>query len=462
MLFLTLLSIIFPCLATDLDSQIPFNVVQGSFPVPNATRSFWTHGAPDANPLAREGSHGQLTPEADVCIIGSGITGVSAAYHLANANIPLNVAVLEARDFCSGATGRNGGHLTPSLFSGFRSRRALHGEADAVRSYLLEHHTASSILSFIGRHNLSQAVDLVHGGHLRLFFTQSEEESARADYQAAIKAGWNPDEHVRWLDANQMNETYGTPYPSYGTSFAHNLWPLKLVTQLYRRASASASLNLTLHTHTPVLSIKKATQAGRKWSLDTPRGHISCSTVIHATNAYGSQLVPSLSSIIIPTRGQIIAAETTVTSPESVRLPEAGSWGANAGFEYWFPRPNSTTVILGGGREASDGEYNLIDDSVVNPRVGETLRSFLPRVFAAIKMEVKVTMEWTGIMGYTKSGNPIVGKIADGQFITLGYNGHGMPRAYGCAEAIAGMIAAELQGKKWDMPPWFPKHYLIQ
>ncbi|KAM6492626.1 FAD dependent oxidoreductase [Amanita muscaria] len=197
-------------------------------------------------------------------------------------------------------------------------------------------------------------------------------------------------------------------------------------------------------------------EAGRKWSLDTPRGWISCRTVIHATNAYGSQLVPSLSSIVVPTRGQVIAAEMTVTDPTpSVYLKQDHGRPTTD-----LTRPNSTTVILGGGREASsDGEYNLVDDSVVNPRVTETIRSFLPRAFPAIKMEVKVTMEWTGIMGFTKSGNPIVGKIADGQFISLGYNGHGMPLAYGCAEAIAGMIAAELQGKKWDMPAWFPKHY---
>lgn len=53
-----------------------------SLPVPNPTKSFWID-TPGANPLAKEGSEGILTSDADVCIIGSGITGVSAAYHLA-------------------------------------------------------------------------------------------------------------------------------------------------------------------------------------------------------------------------------------------------------------------------------------------------------------------------------------------------------------------------------------------
>ena len=79
-----------------------------SLPVSNATRSFWTDGAPGVNPLARAGSTGPLTADADICVIGSGITGVSVAYHLsklfgsnATSQDALSVVVLEARDFCS-------------------------------------------------------------------------------------------------------------------------------------------------------------------------------------------------------------------------------------------------------------------------------------------------------------------------------------------------------------------------
>ena len=72
-------------------------------PVPHPTRSFWLD-SPGANPRAAEGSTGPLTDDADVCIIGAGITGVSTAYHLAHAarahERPLKVVILDARDFC--------------------------------------------------------------------------------------------------------------------------------------------------------------------------------------------------------------------------------------------------------------------------------------------------------------------------------------------------------------------------
>ncbi|KAG6881221.1 hypothetical protein C0993_002342, partial [Termitomyces sp. T159_Od127] len=101
--------------------NIPGLIGLPGLPVVNPTLSFWID-SPGANPLAKEGSDGALSVDADVCIIGSGITGVSAAYHLAKGveareSGPIMALVLDARDFGSGATGRNGGHLTPVRFN---------------------------------------------------------------------------------------------------------------------------------------------------------------------------------------------------------------------------------------------------------------------------------------------------------------------------------------------------------
>jgi hypothetical protein len=75
-----------------------------SLPVSNATLSFWAYSV-GANPLATHGSEGPLTSDADICIIGSGITGTSAAHVLSKSEFKdigrkLNVVMLEARDFC--------------------------------------------------------------------------------------------------------------------------------------------------------------------------------------------------------------------------------------------------------------------------------------------------------------------------------------------------------------------------
>lgn len=89
-----------------LETSANFTPSPASLPATNSTRAFWLHPVLQVNPLAKEGSEGPLTDEADVCIIGSGITGISAAYQLSNlfpqqnAVDSLKVVILEARDFC--------------------------------------------------------------------------------------------------------------------------------------------------------------------------------------------------------------------------------------------------------------------------------------------------------------------------------------------------------------------------
>ncbi|PIL27975.1 hypothetical protein GSI_09919 [Ganoderma sinense ZZ0214-1] len=80
-------------------------------------------------------------------------------------------------------------------------------------------------------------------------------------------------------------------------------------------------------------------------------------------------------------------------------------------------------------------------------------------------------MEWTGIVVFgTKTGDPLVGPVLDpstgqpdafkGQYISACYSGHGNPCPYRCAEAVAGMIVADIEEKEWSVPDWLPRHFL--
>lgn len=73
-------------------------------PVQNSSVPFWT--VPNS-PIAQHGADKELPEDADVVIIGSGITGASIAKTiLENSESPIRVVMLEARDACSGASGR--------------------------------------------------------------------------------------------------------------------------------------------------------------------------------------------------------------------------------------------------------------------------------------------------------------------------------------------------------------------
>jgi hypothetical protein len=82
-----------------------------SFPVPGGMPSFW-HSQPDA--LDNHRSTESLPETSDIVVIGAGFAGASTAHHcldLAHGAKKPSMVVLEARQACSGATGRNGNPL---------------------------------------------------------------------------------------------------------------------------------------------------------------------------------------------------------------------------------------------------------------------------------------------------------------------------------------------------------------
>ncbi|KAH9930477.1 FAD dependent oxidoreductase [Epithele typhae] len=424
-------------------------------PVANSTKSFWID-SPGANPLAKVGSTGPLTHSADVCVIGSGISGMSAAYNLAS-EPGLNVAVFEARDFC-----RNGGHLTPYLFQGFEKIALEYGAEQAKVGFELEQYTARTLVKLIQDEGIADAVDFIHGGHTCVLMSEVALNRRKGDFKAAATAGTNLSS-VKWLTEGEMHEKYGTPHPGF-TFDAYNLWPLKLVTQFYhiaKRHLEASSGSLSLHTNTPVVQVLPS---GDKWELVTPRGSTTCKYVLHATNAYAGHLLRSMSGEvgIVPTRGQVVAVRSRNTG--------MSSWTDTTG-EYWFPRPGggeTPLIILGGGGHVS----GVVDDSVVEQNKHDFLVKFLPRVFDAPEYEPE--MEWVpalsdGIMGYTSVGDPFVGPLEPlegssfkGQYISAGFSGHGMPRTFASVQAAVEMILADLHEEEWKQPEWLPDRFLTR
>ncbi|KAJ6614127.1 hypothetical protein B0H10DRAFT_1950919 [Mycena sp. CBHHK59/15] len=297
----------------------------------------------------------------------------------------------------------------------------------------------------------TESVDLVEGGHTTVFFTDSELEAVKADFEVAMDAGVDL-KATQWMSKDNMKLFGG-----------HNLWPLKFVTHLYRLAKeTTGSFDLSIHTHTPVMSIYSSSSPCR-WAVQTHCGVLNCSYVIHATNVRDNTHLC-----------QVMATRATASAEDIGKC----SWDRNKGFEYWFPRPvigvEKPLIIVGGGREVSwpGFEYYQTDDSIVNHQVGDTLRKFLPSAFPGVfEKDQQPEEEWTGIMGYIKLQDPFVSPVTRnsdarvgtfaGQYISAGYSGHGMPRAFACAEIIASMIVANMSRAKWQPPKWFPDRFLM-
>ena len=197
-------------------------------------------------------------------------------------------------------------------------------------------------------------------------------------------------------------------------------------------------------------------------TLHTPRGSIATGTVILATNAYTSALVPSFSDLIVPVRGHMSAL---LPPRDSTRLPN--SYGAVAALgqprnndDYLTQRPFDTTprpgghLMFGGGRSAAAlPSLGMADDSAIDAAVAAYLRRALPQLLelgGAVRPgdALAPAAVWSGIMAYSRDNHPWVGPLParPGVWLCAGYTGHGMPNATLCARALVHMVLGAERG----------------
>jgi len=116
-------------------------------------------------------------------------------------------------------------------------------------------------------------------------------------------------------------------------------------------------------------------------------------------------------------------------------------------------------IILGGFRRLSDGKgIGTFDDSTIDQNVHKAMVAFLNTAFGV--REDQITHEWTGIMGYTKDGCPLVGKLGTRrEYMACGFNGHGMAMCFKAGRDIAWLIL----GKEVTIPKCFdPNRFFYQ
>ena len=234
---------------------------------------------------------------------------------------------------------------------------------------------------------------------------------------------------------------------------AAKVWPYKLVTWILEdliRSNNAETFNLQVST--PVQHVQRVNES---WALHTPRGQVTAKQVLLATNGYTSHLLPKMTNLITPVRGQVCA----LRPPEdAIPTKNTHGWIANGQEDYFIEIGEKNTIVFGGERLAvPSGGKGISRDDEVDPVLGQILR----RACADnIKLRPKdkeecekleAEYEWTGIMGFSKDSWPWVGQVpeslggGDGLWICAGFTGHGMPVAARCAIAAAELLSG---GKK--------------
>lgn len=428
----------------------------GCLPVVNSTVPFWHQ---DIHELHDHRTTEELPESSDVVIIGAGYAGISTAYHLVKGSeggSKLSVTILEARGVCSGATGRNGGHIRPDMYSPMPKFIDRAGLERAVEVAEFEVAHLNAIKSLVETEKIDCDFTLTRS--IDVWCNEEAAVKAKKLYDTLVSRNLDYMKDVFFVLGKDAEGISGVKGAKACASFtAATLWPYKLILHLTESILQTGLVNL--QTHTPVTSVTRAPSGG--FIVTTPRGTTFARKVVYANNAYVSGLLPQYSQAIVPCKGLC----THISVPEGTTPPLLNNSyivrEEDEVISYLIPRADGSIVVGGANlkyRPFLEQWYNNVDDSVLINEVKNYFDGYMQRNFRGWENSgTRVDKVWTGVMGYSWDTHPHVGALPgeDDQYILAGFNGHGMPVVFLSALGIAKMVREGVKFEDTGVPRLF-------
>jgi gamma-glutamylputrescine oxidase len=388
-----------------------------------------THGFKDSYYLATSHAAPEYPAlngavDVDLCVIGAGATGLSAAIHAAEAG--LSVAVVEGGRVGWGASGRNGGQLIPGLRKGAHELIKLYGHDRAKALFDAALNARATVTGLIERFNID--CDLTLKGHLLGAVKPAHAREFDEEISALQSIGY---EHARALSAFEMRDLVEAKY--YGgllDAMGGHYHPLNYTLGLAR---AATGLGVQIFEHSPAIKITD----GQTVLIDTPKGQIRAKRVIAAGDAYLSGLLPEVEARYIPI-GSYIGVTEPLSDPQS--LIKQGLAVSDTRFVVNYFRLTADGRLLFGGGESYFPEPPHDMASFVRKPLEET--------FPQLK-GIRLDYAWGGKVSVTATRLPHMGQIG-GQtgniYYAHGYSGMGALMATEAGKMLADAIRAD-EGK---------------
>jgi glycine/D-amino acid oxidase-like deaminating enzyme len=356
--------------------------------------------------------------DVDVCVVGGGLAGLTAARELARRG--WSVAVLEASRVGFNASGRNAGIVAPGFSERLERIIERVGLARARELWVLSAGGVDYVRTTI-RETQMAAVSPVEGYLSVQRFDSDEQLYAQAEL-IGEKLGI---EVEAWSTA-QVREVLKTKAYFQGLHFpgAFHIHPLNYALGLAAEAEAAG---VKIFEQTRALEIDAA---GVRKRVATASGLVRAGHVVLAGNVDLAPLCPPVSGSILPVAGYM-----ATTAPLGERLLDALTY---SGAVCDTRRAGDYHRIVDGDRLLWGGRLGAV---LASPRrLAKIMRRDIGKVFPQLG-EVEITHAWGGVMGYAVHRMPQIGEVSPGLWVATAFGGHGINTSSMAGELIARAVA---------------------
>ncbi len=352
---------------------------------------------------------------ADVCVVGAGFTGLSAARHLAAKG--LRVIVLDAHRVGFGASARNGGQVWSGYNTPQRQLAKKYGAEHARRMWDLTQEAKADVRAICAAE--------VPEAHYRPGIAEAAVKPAELDEMhrdaAFLQSAYGYDQMTLWdraaMRAVIKTDDYHGGHLDMGAGHMH---PLRYLLAQARLAEAAGAV---IHDRSEVHHIAHGDPA----EVRTGRGRVQANHVILAGNGYLSNIDRKVTAKIMPVNSFIAATEPLGDRADAVLARDIAVSDSKFVLNYY--RLSEDRRLLFGGRPS----YSIGFPKDIAAFMSARIDAMFPQIAG-----VGIDHAWGGTLGITANRLPSLQKVAPNVVSAGGYSGVGV-----ALSGMAGKIMAE-------------------
>ncbi|PXA82943.1 FAD-dependent oxidoreductase [Nostoc sp. 3335mG] len=360
--------------------------------------------------------------ETDVCVVGGGYAGLSAALHLARAG--KRVVLLEADRLGWGASGRNGGQVHVGMRREQEWLEQHLGPDDASELWRVAL-DARAHLDWLMQ-DQGAACDFTPGylhvdhraGYVR--HTKAHVEHLQARY------GYEP---IRFVDRDEARHLVGSS-GYHGGLLDMRGGHLHALNFALGIAKAASSAGAALHELSPVTSLDRK---GDRWTVRTPRGAVTANRVVLACNGYLRGLEPKVEQRVMPINNYV-AVTAPLGAERAQQIVRNGYAVSDSRFVvYYFRITPDGRLLFGGGENYS---YRFPAD------IAGFVRKHILAIFPQLA-DVAIDHAWGGTLAITPNRLPYVREVEPGMIAVGGFSGLGVVMAPYVGKLVADALTGD-------------------